>query len=114
MKIDLKRRAKVIPAREVFAELREQPGFQDAYDALEDEFAMLEQLIKVRARAKLTQAEIAERMKTTQSAIARLESGAHRASLSSLRRYAEATGHRLRISFEPLPAKRKRAAAAAE
>jgi DNA-binding transcriptional regulator YiaG len=109
-----KRRAKIIPAKQVFAELREQPGYQEAYDALEDEFAMLEELMKVRARAKLTQAEIAERMKTTQSAVARLESGAHRASLSSLRRYAEATGHRLRISFEPLSKPAIRPSTAAE
>ena len=53
-------------------------------------------------------------MKTTQSAVARLESGAHRASLSSLRRYAEATGHRLRITFEPMDKPAKRTAAAAE
>jgi len=107
-------KVKTIPYKEVFAKYHNDPEYQAAYDALDDEFVMVKELIKVRDRAKLTQAEIAERMKTTQSAVARLESGAHRASLSSLRRYAEATGHRLLISFEPLIKPATRASAAAE
>ena len=39
-----KPRAKLIPAKQVFAEFRKQPGYQEAYDALEDEFAMLIEL----------------------------------------------------------------------
>ena len=46
------------------------------YDALEEEFALIAAVAKARARAGLSQAQLAKRMKTTQSAVARLESGA--------------------------------------
>ena len=45
------------------------------YDRLEEEFSFLGQFLKARSAAGLTQTEIAERIGTTQSAIARLESG---------------------------------------
>jgi ribosome-binding protein aMBF1 (putative translation factor) len=96
------KKAKTIPAAEVFAEFRSQHGYQAAYDSLDDEFAIIETLMAARSAADLSQDEIAQRMKTTQSAIARLEAGGHRASLATLRRYASATGHRLRITLEPL------------
>ena len=99
--------SKVVSAADVFAEFRKRPGYQEAYDALEDEFAITETLIKARAAAELSQTEVARRMQTTQSAIARLEGGAHKASLETLRKYAIATGHRLRISLEPNLARRK-------
>ncbi|GBE49160.1 antitoxin HigA [bacterium BMS3Bbin13] len=70
------------------------PAFRREYDALGDEFDVALELIKARARAKLSQAQVAERMGTTQSAIARLESGATKPSLRTLERYARATGSR--------------------
>ena len=45
-------------------------------------------------------------MKTTQSTIARLESGRGQPSTRTLDRFAKATGHRLKISFEPVDARR--------
>ena len=41
-------------------------------------------------------------MKTTQSTVARLESGRGKPSTRTLSRFAKATGHRLKISFEPV------------
>ncbi len=96
-------KAKLIPAEEVFAEWHKDPAYKEAYDALDEEFAIVEALMKARARTGLSQSQIAERMNTTQSVIARLEARAHRASLKTLRSYAQATGHRLRITLEPLP-----------
>lgn len=81
------------------------PEYRKEYDALEEEFA----LIEARARAGLSQAELAKRMKTTQSVIARLESGRTKPSTRTLQRFAAATGHRLKISFEPVEKGRKRA-----
>lgn len=63
------------------------------YEALAPEFELARELIAARARAGLTQAELAARMGTTQSAIARLEGG-RLPSLRTLLRYAEATGAR--------------------
>jgi transcriptional regulator with XRE-family HTH domain len=86
------------------------PEYRKEYEALEEEFA----LIEARARAGLSQAQLAKRMKTTQSAIARLESGRAKPSTRTLQRFAEATGHRLKITFEPVEKgkqKRKRQSA---
>lgn len=91
---------KHIPARESFERLRNEPNFSAAYDALEEEFALAATLIEARSRANMTQEQVAERMGTTQSAIARLEGG-HLPSTRTLERYAKATGHRLRISLVP-------------
>ena len=59
------------------------PAFKKEYDALEEEFAIAGELIGARAKAKLSQAQVARRMGTSQSAVARIESGP---SLTSLRR----------------------------
>ncbi|OXR49545.1 transcriptional regulator [Pusillimonas sp. T2] len=69
------------------------------YDAQAPEFAIARELIAARVRAGLTQTEIARRMSTTQSTIARLESGRSLPSLRTLARYAEATGSRTVIKL---------------
>ena len=65
-----------------------------AYDALADEFDLAHELIAARVRAGLTQAEVAERMGTTQSVVARLESGAQMPSVNTLLKFAKATRSR--------------------
>ena len=70
------------------------------YDELEDEFSFLRrQILAARASAGLTQAQVAARIGTTQSAAARLESGAHKhsPSIATLQRYARALGFRLDV-----------------
>ena len=84
------------------------PEYRREYDALEEEFALILEVAKARQRAGLSQAELAKRMKTTQSTIARLESGRGLPSTRTLGRFAKATGHRLNISFEPLKKARGR------
>ena len=54
-----------------------------------------------RTRAHLTQAELAGRMATTQSAVARLESGRVCPSTRTLEKVARVTGTRLCIHFDP-------------
>ena len=70
-----------------------------AYDALADEFDLARELIAARVRAGLTQAEVAERMGTTQSVVARLESGAQMPSVNTLLKFARATRSRPIIKF---------------
>jgi len=67
------------------------------FDKLEEEFAFIDEFLKARAAAGMSQAEIAARMGTTQSAVARLESGRgkHSPSLATLRKYARALGYRV-------------------
>jgi DNA-binding XRE family transcriptional regulator len=90
----------MIPVEEAFAEWRKDPAYREAYDALEGEFALAGALIQARSDADISQQEIARRMQTSQPAVARLESGHGNPSLNTLRRYAAATGTRLRIVFE--------------
>src|SRR3979409_2762568 len=75
-------------------------AYRKEYDALEEEFTVMAALPKARRRAGLSQAELARRMKTTQSTVARLESGRGQPSTRTLLRFAKATGHRLKIRFE--------------
>lgn len=76
------------------------PAYKAAYDALEQEFALAKAIAEARSRAGLTQAEVAERMQTSQSNIARMEAGRSTPSTRTLERFAEAVGTRLKISFE--------------
>lgn len=85
------------------------PAYRKEYDALEEEFALMLEIAKARNRSGLSQAELARRMKTTQSTIARLESGRGLPSTRTLGRFAKATGHRLKISFEPVKEGTRRA-----
>lgn len=71
-----------------------------AYDALADEFGMARELVAARSRAGLTQAEVAERMGTTQSVIARLEGGKRQPSMRTVQRYASAIGCRAVVRLE--------------
>jgi ribosome-binding protein aMBF1 (putative translation factor) len=92
---------KYIPVREWAEERLKDPEFKAAYDALEEEFALAGALIEARAAADMTQEQVAEAMGTTQTVIARLESGRTMPSTRTLERFAKATGMRLRISFVP-------------
>jgi ribosome-binding protein aMBF1 (putative translation factor) len=77
------------------------PKYVKAHEALAPEFELAHAVIDARIQAGLTQEELAKRMETTQSVIARLESGRTRPSTQTLERLAAATGTRLKISFEP-------------
>ena len=79
-----------------------EPDYTAAYQSLDDEFQLARTLIEARKRAGLSQTELARRMKTSQSDVARIESGKVRPSTDALRRFAHATGSRLKISLEPV------------
>ena len=88
--------------------LKERPGYAKAVAELEAEFQFARELIGARARAGLTQDQLAERMKTTRTVISRLESGRMKPSTRTLERYAQATGHKLKIIFEPDKVRKQR------
>ena len=58
--------------RELKKKWMQDPEFRKEYEALEPEFALARTLIEARINAGLTQEEVAERMGTTQSVVARL------------------------------------------
>ena len=80
-------------------------AFRAAYDALADEFEALAELLRVRQQTGMTQAGVAEHMGVAQASVARLEACAgsrrHAPSLATLRKYADAVGCELRLSFAP-------------
>jgi DNA-binding XRE family transcriptional regulator len=87
------------------------PGFREAYEALEVEYALAHEMLAARSRAGLTQEAVAVRMGTTKSAISRLEAGGkHAPSVASLKRYAAAVGCTLKIELVPAMTKRRRVA----
>ena len=75
------------------------PDVRREYEGLKEEFEILDEILKARAKAGLTQAELAARIGTTQSAVARLETamGKHSPSIGTLKRYAAALGYRLQL-----------------
>lgn len=88
-----------IPVRRVLAKKMKDIEFRREHERLETEFAIAQMLISARAKAGLTQAKLAKKMGTTQSAIARLESGKRMPSIETLERYARATGCALQIKL---------------
>ena len=76
-----------------------EPAFRAARDALRPEYEFRRSLIAARLAAGLTQAELAARLGTTQSAVARLESGTIMPTVETLCRLADVLG----IQFEITP-----------
>ena len=90
---------KMTKLKDLKARFMEDPEFPEEYVRVDEEFALIEALIRARTVANLTQAEPARHLGTTQSAVARLEGGRVSPSFATLRCYAEATGTRLIVSL---------------
>ena len=77
------------------------------FDQLDEEYGLLDEFLKARSEQGLTQAQVAEKIGTTQSAVARMESGRgnHSPSLATLSRYAEALGCKLEVKLIRDPGK---------
>ena len=71
-----------------------------AYEEHSLEFAIAQNLITERLKAHLTQKELAKKMGTTQSVIARIESGAQLPSMKTIERYAHALGKFPEVRFK--------------
>ena len=76
--------------------------FKKAYEDLEEEYALIREMLAARSRSGLTQEAVAELMGTTKSAVSRLEAaGKHAPSLTTLKKYAQAVGCHLEIKLVP-------------
>jgi len=87
------------------------PGYKEAFDTSQAEFELARQLIETRIKSGLSQGELATKMGTSQSTIARLESGASMPSMRTLTKFAQATNSQLQILFKPVKVTKTRAAA---
>jgi predicted transcriptional regulator len=81
------------------AELLRNPKIKAEYDALDPEYELIGQLIKARIDENMTQKQLAEKIGTKQSCIARLESGNYNPSFQFLQKVAGALNKRLTISL---------------
>ena len=81
-------------------ELLADPAMRQAYEAMEPEFEIARAIIRARVARGLTQAQLAERVGTSQSFIAKLESGGTLPSTRTLLKIAEVTGTRPRFALE--------------
>jgi ribosome-binding protein aMBF1 (putative translation factor) len=88
-----------IPFEKLAAEWLKDPGVRAEYDRLAPEFELATELIRARVRAGLSQEQLAARMGTSQSTIARLESGKSLPSTKTLLRFAEATGSKVEVKL---------------
>ncbi|KAF0216084.1 MAG: helix-turn-helix domain-containing [Geobacteraceae bacterium] len=83
--------------------------FKEAYENLEEEYALIREMLAARSRSGLTQEAVAERMGTTKSAVSRLEAaGKHAPSLTTLKKYAQAVGCHLEIKLVPASSRTNR------
>jgi len=88
-----------IPFSKVKNAWMKEAGFRAEYERLKPEYALALALIRARTKAGLTQAEVARKMRTTQSVVARIESGRNPPNLKTLERYASAIGRRIELKL---------------
>jgi len=87
-------------ARDLHAKaMREDPEYRREYEALAEEFALIAAMLDARQKAGLTQAQVAERMGVTQPVVAKIEGGRSNVSFGTLKRYAAATGCKVKVEF---------------
>lgn len=80
-------------------ELLSDPKVKKEYDKLAPRYTVVSALINARNKKGLTQKELAQKIGTKQSAIARLESGSINPSLEFLQKIAQVMGYKLTIQL---------------
>lgn len=93
------KKLKFYTAEEVDRQLFKKKGFKEAYEALEPEFAVIESVIRKRLQKKMSQAQLAKKLGTKQSAVARLEGGTYNPTIKFLQRVAEAMDGKLKVTI---------------
>ena len=87
------------PFEDLLAEQMKDPEFAAEYNRLGPEYEVIEAMIDAKIKKGFSQADIAKRMGTTQSAVSRALSGSVKPSLDFLQRYALAIDKKLKIDF---------------
>lgn len=85
---------------DVKKELLKDPKVKAEYDRLEPEYKLIEKIIEARIKKGLTQAKLAKKVGTKQSAIARFEAGNSNPTLAFMDRLATALGSKLVIEIK--------------
>lgn len=85
--------------REFLTEQLQEPEFKAEYDALEDEYIIIQAMIDARKRCGMTQKQLAEKTGIAQADISRLENGNGNPSLRTLKRLAAGMGMKVKLEF---------------
>lgn len=86
--------------KSIFDKKMENPKFKAVYDEVSAEMNIGEQIAQLRHKVKISQLELAKRVDTSRTAIARYESGDYdRYNVGTLMRIARALHKRLKISL---------------
>ena len=93
------KKLKFYSSEEVKKELFKDKKVKEAYDALEPEFAFIASVIRKRIEKKMTQAQLAKKLGTKQSAVARLEGGTYNPSFKFLQKVAAAMDAELKVTI---------------
>jgi transcriptional regulator with XRE-family HTH domain len=86
--------------KSIFNKKMEDPAFKAVYDEVSGKLTLGEEIARLRHESKMTQAELAKKVNTSRTAIARYESGKYtKYSVATLERIARAFHKKLNISF---------------
>lgn len=77
----------------------QEPQFKKAYDDLEVEYAIMNEMLKLRGEAGMSQSQLSQKTGITQHDISKLENGKANPSIATLKKVARAFGKKLRIQF---------------
>lgn len=72
---------------------------KEEYEALQQEFDIIQAMIDARKQQNITQKELSDRTGITQADISRIENGTRNPSLEMLKRLAAGIGMRLKVEF---------------
>jgi DNA-binding XRE family transcriptional regulator len=92
--------AKGLTMAELEKRLFSKPEFAEGFEELRPEFEVIDKFIRARKKARISQEELADRLKAQQPSIARLEKGGYaNTSITHLGKVAHAMGYNLHISL---------------
>ncbi|NQU82835.1 MAG: helix-turn-helix transcriptional regulator [Parcubacteria group bacterium] len=81
------------------AEQLKDPEFKKYFDEYGKQLETAYKILQLRKKQKLTQKELAKRISTTQSVVARMEAGNQNFTLETLQKIASALNHNLKVDF---------------
>lgn len=75
------------------------PEFKQAYDELEVEYVIMNEMLRLRGEARISQSQLSQKTGITQPDISKLENGKANPSIATLKKVASAFGKRLQVQF---------------
>ena len=86
--------------RDLKKRLLKNKGIKKEYDRLKPEYELLDKIISLRLKQKMTQKQLADKLDTKQSAVSRLEKGMINPTVDFLNKLASAFGKKLVVEFK--------------